>query len=240
MRRLPPRPELKLQILQRINEETTAIEAVSGLTEQAAVAAVRYKSARSSQWFLPVIETLRLMAGEGQRCMCCSGEEAAQVEHYRPKSKHPSRALLWANLLWVCGVCNLTKADDFDENCQPVNPVDDCVWDYFFIDEFGNFCAKWSEATNSLNSRAVKTIQLYGLDRQTLQETRLARWTELKRLLNDSVVLKTRGQLSEVDLQLRALEFHASPLQPDVGDYFLNGPGSSEQPVEMYFSAANL
>ena len=240
MRHLPPRPELSPQTLRRIESETLAIEAIKGFAEQAAGAANKYNNARSSQWFREAIDALKSMAGEGQRCMCCSGGEAAQVEHYRPKSTYPSQALLWANLLWICGVCNLTKADDFDENCQPVNPVDDYVWDYFFIDEFGNFCAKWSNATNSLNSRAVKTIQIYGLDRQTLQETRLARLNELKRFLDDSLVLKAQGQLSIVDLQLRALEFHASPLQPDVSDYFLNGPGSSEHPVEIYFSTADL
>ena len=240
MRSLPPRPELPPQTLQRIESETLAIEAINGLAEQAVGATSRYNNARSSKWFRAAIDALKSMAGEGQRCMCCSGGEAAQVEHYRPKSTYPSHALLWANLLWICGVCNLTKADDFDENCQPVNPANDYVWNYFFIDEFGNFCAKWSNATNSLNSRAVKTIQLYGLDRQTLQETRLARLNELKRFLDDSLALNAQGQLSVVDLQLRALEFHASPLQPDVGDYFLNGPGSSEHPFEMYFSTAGL
>lgn len=240
MRGLPTRPELPPQTLRRITSETLAIEAIAGLAGQAVGAASRYNSARGSRWFLPVIDALKSMAGEGQRCMCCSGGEAAQVEHYRPKSAYPSHALLWTNLLWICGVCNLAKADNFDENCQLVNPADEYAWDYFFIDEFGNFCAKWSNETNSLNSRAVKTIQLYELDRQTLQETRLARWNELKRLLDDSLALKAQGQLSEVDLQLRALEFHAHPLQPDVGDYFLNGPGSGEQLIEMYFSAAGL
>jgi hypothetical protein len=63
---------------------------------------------------------------------------------------------------------------------------------------------------------------------------------ELKRLLFDSAALKRQGQLSEEDLQQRVLEFHANPLQPDVGDYFLNGPGNKEQGITEFFTLANL
>lgn len=224
----------------KIAQETAGITAILGNEEKISAASSKYKQARGARWFSPVVESLKFMACEGQRCMCCSGGEAAQVEHYRPKSTYPQHVFLWENLLWICSVCNLAKANNFDEQCRPVDPTCEDVWDYFFIDEFGNFCAAWSDETGSLNTRAVETIRLYELDRQALQETRLARWNELKRLLVDSAALKQQGQLSEEDLQQRVLEFHANPLQPNVGDYFLNGPGDSEHGVAQFFVAAGL
>lgn len=240
MRRLPARPELPRTTLLQIAKRTTEIEAIGDFAKRVEAANNLYKSARGNKWFLPAVEALSEMAGVGQRCMCCSGGEAAQVEHYRPKSTYPFHAFTWTNLLWICSVCNLYKGDQFDESCQPVNPVEEQVWNYFFIDEFGNFCPRWSLESGSLNSRAVETIRLYGLDRQALQETRLARLQELLRLLSDSTALKDQAQLSDEDLQLRLLETHANPLQPDVADYFFNGPGSSELPFKQFFAVAGL
>lgn len=240
MRRLPARPELPPTTLLKIGKQTTAIEAIEDFAKQVDAANSLYKSARGSKWFLPAVEALSEMAGAGQRCMCCSGGEAAQVEHYRPKGTYPSRSFVWTNLLWICSVCNLYKGDQFDESCQPVNPIEEQVWEYFFIDEFGNLCPRWSHESGSLNSRAVETIRLYSLDRQALQETRLARLQELVRLLSDSTALKDQDQLSDGDLQLRLLEIHANPLQPDVADYFLNGPGSTDLLFEQFFEVAGL
>ena len=240
MRRLPSRPGLPPHTSKKIVQETFKTNTVVGAQEKISAASSRYKQARSAKWFSPVVESLKFMACEGQKCMTCSGGEAAQVEHYRPKSTYPLHAFVWENLLWICSVCNLAKGDKFDEQCRPVDPTCEDVWEYFFIDEFGNFCAVWSDRTNSLDARAVETIKLYELDRQALQETRLARLNELKRFLVDSATLKQKGQLSEEDLQQRALEFHANPLQPDVVDYFLNGPGSTEQGVAQFFAVAGL
>lgn len=240
MRGLTARPNLSAQTARRMANETQEIAGIQNTGEQHAMAVRRYNSSRGAKWFSPVLVALKRMTGEGQRCMLCSGSEAAQVEHYRPKNTYPLQALAWPNLLWICGVCNLSKGDSFDEHCQPINPAEEFPWDYFFIDEFGNFCAKWAPETNSLNSRAVETIRLYGLDRQALQETRFARLRELKRFLNDSIALNAQGQLSEEDLQTRALDFHANPLQPDVGDYFLNGPGQLEPIFSEFFVAAGL
>jgi hypothetical protein len=240
MRTLPSRPALPATTNSKLAEETIHITATKTEKERITEADRKYTNARTTQWFMPVLDALQMMTGEGQRCMCCSSGEAAQVEHYRPKSKYPEQALSWTNLLWICGVCNLAKGDDFDENCLPINPAEENAWNYFFIDEYGNFCAKWAQETDSLHPRAVETIQLYGLDRQALQESRIARMQELKRLLDDSIALKSQDQLSENDLQIRALEFHANPLQPDVGDYFLNGPGCQEAPFTAFFAVAGL
>ena len=104
MRRLPARPELPPTTLLKIGKQTTAIEAIEDFAKQVDAANSLYKSARGSKWFLPAVEALSEMAGAGQRCMCCSGGEAAQVEHYRPKGTYPSRSFVWTNLLWICSV----------------------------------------------------------------------------------------------------------------------------------------
>ena len=172
--------------------------------------------------------------------MCCSGSEATQVEHYRPKAVYPDRTFQWENLLWVCSACNQSKGNRFDEGMPPINPIDDPVWEYLFIDEFGILCAKWNPAADDLDPRALRTIELLGLDREPLQESRLARLIDLRKKIADTISLMEGGALAPEDLQLRAIEWFEQPFQPDVADYFLDGPGSLEEPFKGFLAAADL
>lgn len=177
------------------------------------------------------------MAGAAERCMGCSGSEAAQVEHFRPKATYPELALQWENLLWLCGLCNLNKGTRFDESAAPINPVDENVWDHFFIDQFGNLCARWNTELDDLDPRAVHTIELLGLDRQALQEARLARLVDLRQKVSDNLHLLQDQRLTLEDLERRVLEWFEQPWQPDVADYFFEGPGrlDSSEPFQHFF-----
>lgn len=213
-------------------------QAVLASTDRVVESSRRYSAARRAHWFKGVMEALSQMAGPGERCMGCSGSESAQVEHFRPKAIYPELVLQWENLLWLCGLCNLNKGMRFDEAVPPINPIDDNVWDHFFIDEFGNLCARWNAALDDLDPRAVQTIELLGLDRQALQESRQARLADLRQKVRDSLQLLDDRRLTLEDLELRALEWFEQPFQPDVADYFFEGPGRFDEtePFKHFFA----
>lgn len=161
--------------------------------------------------------------------MYCSGSESAQVEHYRPKKTHPEVALEWTNFLWICGTCNQAKGDRFESEGQlPIDPMTDNAWDYFFIDEFGNLTPKWDPIADDFDARAKWTIELAGLDRQALQESRQERLLDLRTKVDDTLNLYQSGQLSREELELRVLIWLEQPFQPDVADFFIAGPGAAD------------
>ena len=237
MRQIPARPSLPVIAQTRLATQTGAV--VSAQTP-AVEAASRYSAARRAAWFRSVHVALARLSGYGQRCMCCSGSEATQVEHYRPKAVYPDRTFKWENLLWVCSACNQFKGNRFDEGVPPINPIDDVVWDYLFIDEFGNLCPKWNSSMNDLEPRAQVTITLLGLDREPLQDSRMARLGDLRKRIDDALSLFALGTIGPDDLQLRAMEWFEQPFQPDVADYFFDGPGRLEEPFNRFFLAADL
>jgi len=65
---------------------------------------------------------VRLMALEkyGTKCMKCGSEDNVQVDHIKPKSKHPELALTLDNLQVLCWPCNKEKgASDDNADYRP-------------------------------------------------------------------------------------------------------------------------
>jgi uncharacterized protein (TIGR02646 family) len=198
-----------------------------------------YRLARQAAWFEIIVRTLRRMSGVGVRCMYCSGSEASNVEHFRPKAIFPERAMDWNNLLWVCGICNQKKGDHFPPDTEPgemiINPVESNPWDYFFIDEFGNLTEIWRSDLNDIDPRAKSTMVHLGLGREALQLVRQERLQDLRSQISDSVELFTAGSVSKNELRIRIRRWKRQSYQPDVADYFLNGPGRTEEPFASLF-----
>lgn len=237
MRQLPPRPQLAGRLSRQLARETAAIEAAS---DQKREAEKRYRRARLSPWFQPLVQSLREMSRPGQRCMFCSGNEASDVEHFRPKAVFPTLTLDWNNLLWACAICNRSKRNRFPPDTEPgaplLNPVEENAWSFFFIDGFGNLTPRWRVDLNDFDPRAVTTRDLLNLHRQTLQESRQSRLLELKHAVDSAIRQVERGELSRSELQSRLQRWRESPLQPDVADFFLNGPGRQESPFRELFA----
>lgn len=206
-----------------------ATAAISIAVDPKTEADTRYRKARTARWFIPVLQTLRLMSGPGERCMYCSGSEASQVEHHRPKSAYPQQALAWPNLLWACGQCNQYKGQQFDSHNPPLDPVAENVWDYFFIDQYGNLRSRWNVAFDDLDPRAEATLQLLALDRQGLQESRHARLKDLRQKACAAIADLQEKRLAVPELEWQLLEWFEQPFQPDVADYFLAGPGANNE-----------
>lgn len=225
MRRIASRPALPPETQSWLDGKTTDIAAAQN---PKATAEQLYKAARDHDRFEPVLEALRCMSGPCWRCMYCSGSEGHQVEHWHPKSRYWLEALAWTNLLWVCGQCNLAKGERFDEGCPPLNPVRDDIWQHCYIDEFGQINPVWNLALNAPDPRGEATINLLDLNREALQETRHARLRNLRKRARQALTEFQGGTLSESALGLALLDWFTEPLQPDVADYFLDGPGAQD------------
>lgn len=231
MRRFPPRSGLPAATIKRLEQESKAIAAAANPKIEAERV---YGIARKTKWFKPVVEKLGAISGVGQRCMFCSGSEASQVEHFRPKAVFPLDAMKWENFLWACGICNQSKSDRFPPETEPgepiINPLEEDVWSFFFIDEFGNLTARWRPDLDDVDPRASKTIEILALDRDALQESRQLRLDDLKKRVRDSLDLFRHGHVGQKELRTRCEEWRRQPFQPDVASYFLDGPGRSDEP----------
>jgi len=240
MRRLPRRPELPLRLGRKLQSETAAI---TGHADPKAEAARRYGNARKAKWFKPVVRKLEKLSGPAQRCMFCSGSEASDVEHYRPKGVEAFArlAMTWENFLWSCTPCNRGKLNRFPPDTEPggrfLNPLDDDVWEFFFIDEFGILTPRFDQAANTLNERAVSTRDFLELNREAVQESRKIRLEDLKSQVGETLQLACLGQITKAQIRAKISKWLKQPFQPDVADYFFNGPGKEETPFKDLFAA---
>ena len=238
MRRFPKRPDLPQNVLKKLTAETVAI---TSHTAPKLEAKRRYENARIANWFRPLIKELQVLSGPGQRCMLCSGSEASDVEHYRPKSIFPELVLTWENFLWSCTPCNRGKHNRFPPITETggrfINPLDEDVWDFFFIDEFGLLTPCYDVSIGALNERAVTTRDFLDLNREAVQESRKMRLDDLRSQIAVTLRLLSLGQLSKDQVHEKIANWRKQPFQPDVADYFLNGPGMIESPFKNLFDA---
>jgi hypothetical protein len=140
----------------------------------------------------------------------------------------------WKNMIWSCGICNQWKGNRFPSSSEPaiLDPVLDDVWQFFFIDRFGNLSPRWRVELNALDPRAEITRDLLRLDRQPLQESRRFRFSELVVQVSDTLARFATGEVSREEIADRRAQWLKAPLQPDVADYFFNGPGRNESPFK--------
>ena len=236
MRQLPKRPKLPPPLTARLVAETRKITRAATPKDEAEKA---YAAARTAAWFRPIVQTLGKLSGVGERCMYCSGSESSDVEHYLPKSTFPGHAMTWQNYLWICTPCNRSKSNQFptqpDGAALLINPLDENIWQYFYIDEFGNLSPTWDTALDDYCAKGKETATVIGLDRQALQEARRSRMDDLKEKVADTVKLMKAGDITVAAAHKRIRTWRTQPFQPDVADYFLNGPGKTEKPFASLF-----
>jgi len=238
MRRLAPRPILDVATQENLLEQTNLIQAETTVELEKKRARQLYKQARQNAWFNPIIESLRGLCGEGELCMYCSSTEPSQVEHFRPLGLFPRLAFEYNNYLWVCDICNRThKGEKFPpDNCLGaalLNPLDDDVWEYFFInEELGVLVPRIDPATGEPFSRATSTCEIVGIDRDNVQIKRRRRYRGLRLAAQAALDDFNAGVLEQAELEALIEEWRSEPYQADIADYFLNGPGTSKEPFK--------
>ena len=244
MRNLPPRPLLSNAAQKKLLEKTKAILDITNLQERKTKARSSYDMARKTKWFAPVVQALSGLSGSGELCMYCSSSEASQIDHYRPLSIFPDKAFDFENYLWACDICNRTyKGERFPPDTEPgemiLNPLDDNVWDYFFLDEnHGRLLRRIDPVTQMFLPRATSTCDIVGIDRQNVQSNRQRRYKRLRENVQSALDRFRDGTITHADLRAELNECRTEPFQADVSDYFLNGPGRVNEPFRSALQAA--
>lgn len=244
MRSLPPRTPLASDVQKRLGAKSSVILSFADLRERREKARTIYEAARGSRWFLPVIQALRSICGEGELCMYCSANEPSQVEHYQPLSVFPEKAFEYENYLWTCDICNRHKGNRFPPDTEQgaiiLNPLDDRVWDYFFLDEmYGHLIPKFDVVADAYMSRAVSTCSVIGIDRENVQIRRRHRYKRLRQSVQTTLDDFHSGDLTAAVLRTEIVDLRGEPFQADVADYFLNGLGRVHEPFLSLLRAAN-
>ena len=122
---------------------------------------------------------------------------------------------------------------------QILNPLDDDVWEHFFIDDhFGRLLPRVDAETNEKLPRAASTCEVVGIDRENVQIKRNRRYRNLVRDATGALEDFQRDTLTLDALKQEIARWRSEPFQADVADFFLNGPGRSKEPFRTLLQAA--
>jgi hypothetical protein len=242
VRNISQRPPISASTLAQLAEKTALISNVPIGVARVTKAESVYKSSRTTKWFKPVIDNLSSLCGSGQLCMYCSSNEPSELDHYRSLTKFPELAMTYANYIWSCSICNHTKFNRFppdtEDGAQILNPIDDNVWEYFFLDDFGRLTKRLDPQTTQFQPRAVSTCVMVGIDRENVQMRRQRRCKQLRRDASRILEDFNTQKILLSALQVEIAEMRDDHFQADVADYFLNGPGRTEEPFHSLLIAA--
>jgi uncharacterized protein (TIGR02646 family) len=146
----------------------------------------RYRGLTAS---VPVVDTLRAMAGTRQRCFYCRDSRAADVEHFVPITEDADLTFHWANLLWICPECNRRKVNQFprDEGLPLlIDPVATDPWDHLVLDSATGRLAPRFLVNGTVDSRGNTTLEVITpLNFESVTEGRLLAIRRLRRAAND-------------------------------------------------------
>ena len=129
-----------------------------------------WHKARQTTTLGKVMEVLRSMAGERERCMYCLDSHGTDIEHFWPKTPFPERMFLWPNLLLCCAECGRLKGDRFPlagEEPLLIDPTADEPWQYLDFDPLtGNVVARFDPEANDWLAKGLETVEVLQLDRR--------------------------------------------------------------------------
>ncbi len=120
--------------------------------------------------------------------MCCYCEASTQkkqgeIEHLRPKKKFPLRTYDWTNLHWVCGECNGSKLEKYDDVNPILDPSELELIDHH-IELRIDADMLWLWLLNKNDSpRGYTTIEHAGLNREILKTARMKIYLKTQELI---------------------------------------------------------
>ncbi|MCB9763090.1 MAG: HNH endonuclease [Alphaproteobacteria bacterium] len=159
----------------------------------------------STQTLQEIRDTLKGMNGDlAGRCMYCENSEAGHIDHFEPRSRAPERTFDWLNLLLACERCNSNhKRDRFlgPDGERPVDPTDDRPSKHLRFTPSG--------VVKHRDARGDWSIELFGLDRDLLEQGRGDAWTTLLSLVPRYARLRAEGR--DEDAEKTALAIQRGP-----------------------------
>jgi uncharacterized protein (TIGR02646 family) len=228
--------------MRRIERENLAAETASELERLQAEAdqlrqaggfdsVKHWDGRRQAAHILSVLAALKHMAGKCEPCMYCVHSEAADIEHFWPKSPYPERMYVWENLLLACSICGKWKGAKFplDDFGSPllIDPTREDPWEFLDFDPVtGNLSSRYLLSTGDFSQRGQETVSILHLDRRAgLAASYLKTF---KRLL-DLFGSWTANQVpTDYRQQLSATDDHG------LLGWFLRGAGSREPAVARF------
>ena len=109
-----------------------------------------------------------LMAMTAEHCSFCDGfpieTTGDSIEHFIPKTKAPKLAYQWENLFYCCLKCQGSKQEQFDDKLLRPDIAGYSFVYYFQYDTKTGKIIPNADREESVQQRAAKTIELYGLN----------------------------------------------------------------------------
>lgn len=181
------RPRLDPDLESRLAARTRALAAQGASTERARRAWSNADTLRRR-----LREVLESMAPGDERCMYCGDSQGSSIDHFEPLSRTPLKAFAWANHLLACTHCNSNHKRDR----YPVDPAGHCL----LIDPTGEDPALHlrlglrTGVYTGLTRKGRTTIEIFGLDRPTLQRGRAKAFVRCCSMLRDLGGLLADGE----------------------------------------------
>ena len=189
-------------------------------------ARTEWNSYRRSVKSRPVLEALKEMNGQRQRCVYCCDSRSADVDHFTPISVDYSQAFTWNNFILVCPECNRKKGARFprDKDGKPliINPTREDPWDFLILDtKTGYLAARFLD--EDFDPKGESTVEVISfINHEAVVEGRrriIARYNEAVDYLLSSVEpKKSTGKLLR---EIREDEH-------GIGEWFARREGSLE------------
>jgi uncharacterized protein (TIGR02646 family) len=217
LQRLPLSPET----LEFLRERTRLVTQAADPKAEAR----RLWKLQTAKAFVEIRAALRQMASGVERCMYCEDSEGNDIEHFWPKSAYPDRAFDWFNYLFGCSRCNSNfKRNRFplDAGGEPllINPTEEEPLDHLrFLSSTGEYGPRTPKGESS--------IDVFGLNRTTLQMGRWRAWATLRHLLPCYAQLRAAGR--EADAEEIVNVFRTSPFSGVLAAFLRIAAGPSAQ-----------
>lgn len=195
------RTQLPTDLAELLSTKTTELTSVQA---DGKTARTKWKTAKSCRNRLR--EQLGGMATGVERCMYCGDSMGTDIDHFEPLFLAPLRAFEWPNHLLACSHCNShEKREVFpraaDGTPLLIDPTVEAPTEHLLLVlSTGEYVA--------LTPRGESTVQVFGLNRQTLVRGRRAAFVTTKAVLRTYLRQREGGLPAESAETAAALDYH--------------------------------
>lgn len=190
-----------------------------------------WRTARQTQAMATVLRLLQQMMGVRERCMYCVDSHGSDIEHFRPKARHPAHAFQWSNMLLCCTECGRFKGSQFPTaNGRPmlIDPTAEDPWQHLDFDpDTGNLTARFDLDANDWSAKGAMTVAVLRLDRREAMAAGYAStFRRLAGIVQTSLATLADGSMTPTSLLVAMRDADDHGLLP----WCFNGAGQTLMP----------